>query len=73
MAQRPRAQSRAHVLDAAAAAAFVIFPTRERPQLGKRGDYQARMRRRRQHVMTSFGTALGVIFHDARETSCDLA
>ncbi len=34
--QRPRAQSRAHVLEPAQGA-FVIFPTRQRPQRGKRG------------------------------------
>ncbi|WP_410966412.1 2OG-Fe(II) oxygenase, partial [Salmonella sp. SAL4449] len=34
--QRPRAQSRAHVLTPPPGA-FVIFPTRERPQPSKRG------------------------------------
>ena len=34
--QRPRAQSRAHVLRPAQGA-FVIFPTRERPNAGKPG------------------------------------
>ena len=38
--QRPRAQSRAHVLNPPQGA-FVIFPTRERPQQGKRGYHRS--------------------------------
>ena len=41
--QRPRAQSRAHVLTPPRGA-FVIFPTRQRPQLGKRGHHRVGMR-----------------------------
>ena len=40
---RPRAQSRAHVLNPPKGA-FVIFPTRERPELGKRGYYKVGLR-----------------------------
>ena len=41
--QRPRAQSRAHVLTPPRGA-FVIFPTQQRPELGKRGYYKVGMR-----------------------------
>src|SRR5207248_1600137 len=41
--QRPRAQSRAHVLEPPRGA-FVIFPTHHRPQLGKNGHYKVGMR-----------------------------
>jgi hypothetical protein len=63
--QRPRAQSRAHVL-APERGAFVIFPTRQRPQQGKRGDYRVGMRHGVSTVTRGSRTALGVIFHDAR-------
>ena len=63
--QRPRAQSRAHVLNPPRGA-FVIFPTRERPELGKRGYYKVGMRHGVSTVTAGLRTALGVIFHDAR-------
>jgi hypothetical protein len=63
--QRPRAQSRAHVLSPPRGA-FVIFPTRERPQEGKRGHYRVVMRHGVSTVTRGRRTALGVIFHDAR-------
>jgi uncharacterized protein len=63
--QRPRAQSRAHVLTPAHGA-FVIFPTRERPQQGKRGHHRVGMRHGVSTVTRGRRTALGVIFHDAR-------
>jgi uncharacterized protein len=63
--QRPRAQSRAHVL-APERGAFVIFPTRQRPQEGKRGAYRVGMRHGVSTVTRGSRTALGVIFHDAR-------
>jgi hypothetical protein len=65
MEQRPRAQSRAHVLNPPRGA-FVIFPTRERPQLGKRGYYKVGLRHGVSTVTAGSRTALGVIFHDAR-------
>ena len=65
MEQRPRAQSRAHVLNPPPGA-FVIFPTRERPELGKRGYYKVGMRHGVSTVTAGSRTALGVIFHDAR-------
>jgi hypothetical protein len=62
---RPRAQSRAHVLNPPKGA-FVVFPTRERPELGKRGYYKVGLRHGVSTVTAGRRTALGVIFHDAR-------
>ena len=62
---RPRAQSRAHVLRPPKGA-FVIFPTRERPELGKRGYYKVGLRHGVSTVTAGHRTALGVIFHDAK-------
>ena len=61
---RPRAQSRAHVLNPPRGA-FVIFPTRERPERGKRGYYKVGLRHGVSTVTAGRRTALGVIFHDA--------
>src|SRR5215207_9921760 len=63
--QRPRAQSRAHVLTPPRGA-FVIFPTQQRPQQGKRGYHKVGMRHGVSTVTCGRRTALGVIFHDAR-------
>jgi uncharacterized protein len=63
--QRPRAQSRAHVLTPPQGA-FVIFPTSERPQRGAHGYHRVGMRHGVSTVTTGSRTALGVIFHDAR-------
>ena len=63
--QRPRAQSRAHVIDPDRGA-FVIFPTQGRPQLGKRGYHRVGLRHGVSTVTAGSRTALGVIFHDAR-------
>ena len=62
--QRPRAQSRAHVIDLRRGA-FLIFPTRHRPVLGTRGHYRANMRHGVATVREGRRTTLGVIFHDA--------
>ncbi len=62
--QRPRAQSRAHVIDLQRGA-FLIFPTRHRPVLGTRGYYRATMRHGVATVRSGRRTTLGVIFHDA--------
>ena len=62
--QRPRAQSRAHVLEPLQGA-FVIFPTAVRPNLGKSGYHRIGMRRGVATVTRGRRTALGVIFHDA--------
>jgi hypothetical protein len=63
--QRPRAQSRAHVLGPAQGQ-FVIFPTRERPARGRSGYHRVGMRHGVATVTAGSRTALGVIFHDAR-------
>ena len=62
--QRPRAQSRAHVLDPPRGA-FLIFATRHRPVQGSRGYYRATMRHGVATVLSGQRTTLGVIFHDA--------
>ncbi|MBS1861397.1 MAG: 2OG-Fe(II) oxygenase [Actinobacteria bacterium] len=62
--QRPRAQSRAHVLSPAQGA-FVIFPTHHRPGAGKRGWHRAGMRHGVSTLTRGSRTALGIIFHDA--------
>lgn len=63
--QRPRAQSRAHVLRPPQGA-FVIFPTRERPNRGKHGYHRVGLRHGVSTITSGERTALGVIFHDAR-------
>jgi hypothetical protein len=62
--QRPRAQSRAHVLRPQQGA-FVIFPTRERPNAGRHGYHRVVLRHGVSTVTAGQRTALGVIFHDA--------
>lgn len=62
--QRPRAQSRAHVI-APAQGAFVIFPTRQRPQAGRRGHHRVGLRHGVSTIARGSRTALGIIFHDA--------
>jgi hypothetical protein len=63
--QRPRAQSRAHVLRPAPGA-FLIFPTRERPNRGSSGAYhRVGLRHGVSTVTAGERVALGVIFHDA--------
>jgi hypothetical protein len=64
MEQRPRAQSRAHVLRPSPGS-FVIFPTAERPALGTRGHYKIGLRHGVSTVESGSRTALGIIFHDA--------
>ena len=62
--QRPRAQSRAHVLTPPRGA-FVIFPTQVRPNAGKRGYHRVGMRHGVSTITSGSRTALGIIFHDA--------
>ncbi len=64
MEQRPRAQSRAHVLTPPPGA-FVIFPTRERPAPSKRGYSKGGLRHGVSTITSGQRTALGIIFHDA--------
>jgi hypothetical protein len=63
--QRPRAQSRAHVVTPPRGA-FVIFPTRERPNQGSRGYHRIGLRHGVSTITRGQRTALGIIFHDAR-------
>jgi hypothetical protein len=63
--QRPRAQSRAHVVGAPRGA-FVIFPTRERPNRGRNGYHRIGVRHGVSTITRGERTALGIIFHDAR-------
>jgi hypothetical protein len=63
--QRPRAQSRAHVVTPPQGA-FVIFPTAERPNLGANGYHRVGMRHGLSTVTRGQRTALGIIFHDAK-------
>jgi hypothetical protein len=65
MEQRPRAQSRAHVLKPPRGA-FVIFPTRQRPNRGKGGYHRVGMRHGVATVTRGQRTAMGVIFHDSK-------
>jgi hypothetical protein len=63
--QRPRAQSRAHVLKPPRGA-FVIFPTQQRPNRGTNGYHRVGMRHGVSTVTRGQRTALGVIFHDSK-------
>lgn len=63
--QRPRAQSRAHVI-APPRGGFVIFPTRERPNAGSRGYHRVALRHGVSTVTSGERVALGIIFHDAK-------
>ncbi|MCW3066062.1 MAG: hypothetical protein JWN32_3234 [Solirubrobacterales bacterium] len=62
--QRPRAQSRVHVIDLQPGA-FLILPTRYRPVRGARGFYRATMRHGVATVRGGERVTLGIIFHDA--------
>jgi hypothetical protein len=63
--QRPRAQSRAHVVPLERGA-FLLFTTRERPAAGSRGHYRAQMRHGVSTLRAGRRTTLGLVFHDAR-------
>jgi uncharacterized protein len=63
--QRPRAQSRAHVI-APPRGAFVLFPTRERPNAGRNGYHRVGLRHGVSTISRGQRTALGIIFHDSR-------
>jgi hypothetical protein len=63
--QRPRAQSRAHVVQLRRGA-FLIFTTRQRPVEGSRGYYRAAMRHGVSTLTAGRRTTLGLAFHDAR-------
>jgi hypothetical protein len=63
--QRPRRQSRAHVIDLAQGDA-VVFAVSQRPVHGPRGAYRVSMRHGVSRVQAGRRRTLGVIFHDAR-------
>ena len=62
--QRPRMQSRAEVVPLARGDA-VIFPVRDRPVAGARGDYRVQMRHGVSRILSGERFTLGIIFHDA--------
>jgi hypothetical protein len=62
--QRPRRQSRAHVVPLEQGDA-VIFPVRDRPVRGARGFYRAQHRHGVSELRSGQRHTLGVIFHDA--------
>jgi hypothetical protein len=63
--QRPRSQSRATAV-AAAAGEGIVFTNRERPVQGTRGIYRVQMRHGLSTVTRGERLALGIIFHDAK-------
>jgi uncharacterized protein len=62
--QRPRMQSRPEVVSLRQGDA-VIFPVRERPVAGVRGDYRVQMRHGVSRLRSGERFTLGLIFHDA--------
>jgi uncharacterized protein len=62
--QRPRMQSRAHVIDLRQAEA-VIFAVRNRPVQGTRGTYRVNLRHGVSVLKSGSRHTLGIIFHDA--------
>jgi uncharacterized protein len=62
--QRPRMQSRAHVVPMRAGEA-VVFAVNERPVKGTRGDYRVKMRHGVSTLTRGARFATGIIFHDA--------
>lgn len=62
--QRPRMQSRVHVVSLSRGEA-VIFAVNERPVLGTRGSYRVRMRHGVSPVRRGQRHTLGIILHDA--------
>jgi len=62
--QRPRAQSRGHVVPLGQGEA-VIFATRYRPRTGSRGTHRVALRHGVATVTQGQRITLGVIFHDA--------
>lgn len=62
--QRPRMQSRPHVVPLALGDA-VIFAVNEAPRLGTRGTYRVRLRHGVSEIRRGERFTLGIIFHDA--------
>ena len=63
--QRPREQARVEVV-ALAQGEAIVFPNRERPQRGPRGDHRVRVRHGVARVQAGQRTTLGIIFHDGK-------
>ncbi len=63
--QRPRQQSRAHVISLNQGE-LLFFPTRHRPAQGSKGYYRATLRHGVATLTRGERLGLGVIFHDAR-------
>ena len=63
--QRPRMQSRAEVVPLGPGDC-VIFPVRQRPMQGARGDYRVNIRHGVSRVRSGRRHTLGLIFHDAQ-------
>ncbi|MED1952627.1 2OG-Fe(II) oxygenase [Brevibacillus centrosporus] len=63
--QRPRAQSRGHVI-ALEQGAGLIFPTQHRPVAGTRGYYRTTLRHGVSTIASGTRYSLGIIFHDAK-------
>ncbi|MDQ0201596.1 2OG-Fe(II) oxygenase [Neobacillus ginsengisoli] len=63
--QRPRAQSRGHVITLEQGAGL-IFPTNNRPVKGTRGYYRTTLRHGVSTVTSGTRYTLGIIFHDAK-------
>jgi hypothetical protein len=63
--QRPRAQSRGHVITLEQGAGL-IFPTQRRPVAGTRGYYQTTLRHGVSTITSGIRYSLGIIFHDAK-------
>jgi hypothetical protein len=62
--QRPRAQSRGHVVPLVQGAS-VVFPVRERPVPAKRGFARVQVRHGVSRIRSGERMALGILFHDA--------
>lgn len=63
--QRPRMQSRVEVV-AMRQGSAVIFPVRNRPVAGKKGDYRVALRHGVSRIRSGDRQTLGIIFHDAQ-------
>jgi hypothetical protein len=63
--QRPRMQSRAEVVPLTRGEG-VIFPVRQRPVQGARGQYRVKLRHGVSRLRSGQRTTLGIIFHDAK-------
>ncbi|MFE0558899.1 2OG-Fe(II) oxygenase [Paenibacillus sp. NPDC058910] len=63
--QRPRAQSRGHVISLEQGAGL-IFPTNHRPVQGTRGYYRTTLRHGVSTITSGTRYSLGIIFHDAK-------